>query len=323
MEQAPASAHPGDPAVGDLAAAPSADKVTCVVVAISGGTQLQRCVAAIAAQSERPAELIIAAGERTPIGSGSIPAAAKLLRSPDNSPVALAALGLRATTGNIVALTEDTCIADREWLASLHDAVRRGHAVAGGVVAPPPSDDAFDRAFYLVDFFKYSPGRPSGAADSLSVCNVAYDASVLNSVRGEWENGFHETRVHDLIAKRGGLWFTSAAKVTSTRTVSFSGGLGERFRFGRLFAAKRFDRASRLKRVAYAAGSLALPFILYGRITRSTAGSTQSIGQLLLITPQIFSLLCAWSLGELAGYGSGRSPQSIAAAPDRESTKSS
>lgn len=323
MEQTPASSRPGDSPVGDLTAAQPVDNVTCVVVAISGGTQLERCVAAIAAQSKPPAELIIAAGERTPIRSGSISADAKFLRSPDNSPVALAALGLRGAKGNIVALTEDTCIADREWLASLNDAVRGGHAVAGGVVAPPPSDDAFDRAFYLVDFFKYSPGRPSGAADSLSVCNVAYDASVLNSIRNEWEDGFHETRVHDLLAKLGGLWFTSAAKVTSTRRVSFADGLGERFRFGRLFAAKRFGADEGLKRATYAAGSLALPFVLYGRITRSTAGSTQSMRQLLLSTPQILSLLCAWSLGELAGYGSGRSPQSIAAAPDRDSTKAS
>ena len=321
MEQTPASSRPGDSPVGDLTAAPPVDKVTCVVVAISGGAQLERCVAAIVSQSEPPAELIIAAGEGTPISSGSIPASAKLLRSPDTSPVALAALGLRQATGSILALTEDTCIADREWLASLHEAVRGGHAVAGGVVAPPPSDDAFDRAFYLVDFFKYSPGRPSGAADSLSVCNVAYDASVLNSIRSEWDDGFHETRVHDLLAKREGLWFTSAAKVTSARRVSFADGLGERFRFGRLFAAKRFGADDGLKRATYAAGSLALPFVLYGRITRSAVGSTQSMRQLLLSTPQILSLLCAWSLGELAGYGSGRSPQSLAAAPDRDTTK--
>ncbi|MGE5748354.1 MAG: hypothetical protein ACM31F_00225, partial [Gemmatimonas sp.] len=91
----------------------------------------------------------------------------------------------------------------------------------------------------------------------------------------------------------------------------------------RLFAAKRFGPKDMLKRAAYAAGSVALPFVLYGRITRSTAGSSQSIRQLLLSTPQVFSLLCAWSLGELAGYGSGRAPQSIAAAPDRDPTKAS
>jgi hypothetical protein len=323
VEQTPASSRPGDSPVGDLAAASSADEVTCVIVSISGGAQLERCVAAIAAQSEPPAELIIAAGERTPVGPGSIPADAKVLYSPDNSPVALAAFGLRAATGSIVALTEDTCVADSEWLAALHDAVRDGHSVAGGVVAPPQSDDAFDRAFYLVDFFKYSPQRPTGDADSLSVCNVAYDALALNSVRSEWEDGFHETRVHDLLAKREGLWFTSAAKVTSTRRVSFADGVAERFRFGRLFAAKRFDRVNRLMRVVYAAGSLALPFVLYGRISRTTAGSTQSMRQLLLSSPQIFSLLCAWSLGELAGYGSGRAPQSLAAAPDRDSTNAS
>jgi hypothetical protein len=176
---------------------------------------------------------------------------------------------------------------------------------------------SFDWAFHMVDFYRYAPPVDAGPVDSLSVCNVAYSRATLDPIRKEWEAGFHETRVHDLLRKRGDLTMVPGAVIACDRRVGTLDGLSERFRFGRLFAARRFRENAAASRFAYAAATPLLPFLLFARIAKRSFATAGLSGALVRSSAYVVALLVAWSAGEFVGYVTGRAPRSCAAARNR------
>lgn len=289
---------------------------SCVVVAICGTAALERCLDRLARLDPAPGEIVISAAVffELPENAGT----ARIVRSASDSPVDLAAAGLRAARGDVICLTEDHCLPVIGWVAALSNAIANNDAaVAGGAIDMASGARGFDWAFFMVDFYRYLPPVNAGLVSSLSVCNSAYRRRVLDELRDEWNDGFHETRMHGLLARRGPLIVTPDATVMSKRRVAVSDGIRERFVFGRLFAAKRFRRADTGRRLVYAALTPLLPVLLYARIARRCLKDGRLAGRMFAATLPLTALLVAWSAGELVGYLTARPPLSSPAAPDR------
>jgi hypothetical protein len=266
-------------------------------------------------------EIVIAAPDGLPVPeftNEKIPVT--VVRCSTDSPVKLAAAGLSAARGKAVLMTEDHCVPVPGWSGILRGALSDPATVAaGGPLLPPQHLSAFDWAFFMVDFFRYLPPVAKGRVAALSVCNVGYRKSTLESVRAEWAEGFHETRVHDLLARTGDLTMVPNAEVATHRHVARGAGLVERYRFGQLFAAER-TRNRGVMRAAFAAGAPLLPLILMSRIARRCLAAGSLSRRFIRSAAYLAALVGAWSLGELVGYATGRPPASTVAASNRSDT---
>jgi hypothetical protein len=294
-------------------------RTSCIIVAICGSDTLALCIARIRDLDPPPGEIVVCAadGFEIPRNLEAAPDV-KIVRVGDDSPVALAAAGIGACTGDVVCLTEDHCLPATHWIEELSAGLDDQTVVAaGGPIEPEKNGNTFDWAFFIVDFFRYVPPVRGGPVESLSVCNVAYRRDTLDTITGEWSPGFHETRVHDLLKRSGRLFLVPGAVVFSNRRVRIQDGVRERFTFGRLFAARRFRSGESGRRITFALGTVVLPALLFTRIAARCLAERRLAGRLVKASPHVVLLLLAWSLGELVGYVTGKPPSSAPAARNR------
>lgn len=316
------TATPGDNlprmSIGHRADVP---KTSVIVVAISSAAHIRRCLEAIESQRDPgECEIIVAADPR--IGSlddlvVEFPDVVFLPNTSANTPVALTAIALRRARGERIVLTEDSCIANRDWLAHLLSSDSGGHAAVGGSIEVAGDISNSMWAFAYVDFFRYMrPLRP-GHSPSLSVCNVAYSAEHLRAVEDQWRDGFHETNVHEALARRfGTLSLNPDAIVQVSRNVELSGAIYERYAFGRLFGATRISRSGAGRRLTFALLSVGLPFLLMGRLTAKSFTDTALLTRFARAFPILVVLVLAWSWGEWLGYVTKSLPRRTTTAPE-------
>lgn len=295
-------------------------QVSVAVVAICGLPQLARCLDALGAQQGAPDfEVVVAAdpelGDLSPIRKRH-PAVKLLSREGCRTPIALAAMALQACGGSRLLLTEDSCVAEPAWVATLAATPWEGRAAVGGLVEPLEAPPA-TWAFCYVDFFRYTGPAAEGPVPSLSVCNVAYHRSQLSAIAAVWETSFHETEVHDhLRARFGELWLAPGAEVRVRRNVRFRDAMYERYAFGRLFGATRVRHLTFIRRVAHLLLAPGLPPLLFGRLAAKAMTRPDTGARFRRAVPALAALVCAWSWGEWLGYLTGRRPARITTAPE-------
>ncbi len=295
--------------------------ITVVVVAICSIPQLRRSLQALELQEiDQSYEVIVAADSRfTGLNEleAEFPAMTFLQKHGCDTPIELTTLGLDAAKGERIVLTEDSCVAKADWLATISGTPWEGRGAVGGVVEATPGISAAMWAFCYVDFFRYMNPVAEGTAPTLSVCNVAYHMSHLTSVRDLWRDGFHETVINGALSERfGPLWLSQRAEVQVKRDVTFGDAVYERYAFGRLFGATRIAREGIGRRLYYAAVSPALPFLLMARMTGKAREDKALMSRFLRALPAILTMVAAWSWGEWLGYVTARRPARITTAPE-------
>jgi hypothetical protein len=300
---------------------PAGPAITVVVVAICSIPQLRRSLKALEVQDIRDGyEVIVAADSRfsgLDALASEFPAMTFLSKSGCDTPIELTTLGLNAAKGERIVLTEDSCVARPDWLATMSGTPWDGRGAVGGVVEATPGISAAMWAFCYVDFFRYMNPAGEGNAPTLSVCNVAYHMSHLESVRDLWRDGFHETVIHGALSERfGPLWFCPRAEVQVKRDVTFADAVYERYAFGRLFGATRIAHEGLGRRLYYAAVSPALPFLFMARMTAKARQDPGLMRQFVRALPAILTMVAAWSWGEWLGYVTRRRPARITTAPE-------
>ena len=295
--------------------------ITVVVVAICSIPQLRRSLKALDLQEIGESyEVIVAADSRfagLSVLEKEFPDITFLAKTGCDTPLELTPLGLNAAKGQRIVLTEDSCVARNDWLATIAGTSWEGRGAVGGVVEATPGISAAMWAFCYVDFFRYMNPVAEGVAPTLSVCNVAYQMSHLQAVSDLWRDGFHETVTHGALSERfGPLWLCPRAEVQVKRDVTFGDAVYERYAFGRLFGATRIAHAGIGRRLYFAAVSPALPFLFMARMTGKALQDAGLQKQFLRALPAILTMVAAWSWGEWLGYVTGRRPARITTAPE-------
>lgn len=224
---------------------------------------------------------------------------------------ALRTLGLDASAGRVVALTEDHAVVSPTWcrdMLTLVDENERVAAIGGAVDCR--SDRLLNWAVYWCDFGRYQSPLSEGATQYASDSNVAYRRGALQEVRSALEGDYHETLVHDaLVAAGHEVWVTPRSQVWQQRGDLRAGRVfKERFVWARSYAGTRVRGISSVERLAYALLSFALPFLLTWRLVSGMRARELSSGmrrRFAAALPWIFFLNCAWALGEFVGYVTG------------------
>ena len=286
-----------------LATTPSA---SVVVASFREPALLEACLASLRPQcAAKDAQLIIARACEAPeleAFQRRYPATEFILCEPGTSIPRLRAAGMAAATGDIVALTEDHCVAAPDWLDRLLDAQARSNTdVVGGSMDNARRDRSVDWAAYFSEYGFFAEQGGAGEQPLLTGANVAYRRDLVDEVTaqagaGEWENV-----VHARLLERGRAFaFVRDAAIYQNQRYTFGAFCRDRYEHGRDYARRRLATQGNGRRWVYFFGSAVLPAILILRISR-VIGAGQRLAFLRAL-PLTFGFLTAWSVGEAVGY---------------------
>jgi hypothetical protein len=215
--------------------------------------------------------------------------------------------GLAAARGEIVALIEDHGRPDSRWCANVVKAYRDGYWGVGGAI-----ENAVDRplnwAVYFCDFGMYQNPVGAGPTAMISDANASYRREALEAIRPVWERSFNQVAVNRAILERGGRLgiFPDIVVRQHREGLTFGEALAERFIWGRSFAAARCAWIGPGERILRAALAPLLPAVLVARMAANVLRKGRLRKKFAAALPLILILEASWSLGELAGYVSGR-----------------
>src|SRR4051794_9037048 len=205
----------------------SAPTVSVVVASNRDKALLHACLGSLLGQCQRMnAELLVArAGAPSDVAplAKSYPSVRFVNAPVDASIPQLRAIGMAQASGDVVALTEDHCIADENWVEALTLSASGDADVVGGGMDNARRSRAVDWAAYFAEYGFFSTDRPEApqGAPLLTGANVAYKRHVIADVigwaqDGEWENVAH-TR---LVARGSMLRFARTAAIYQNQTYS-------------------------------------------------------------------------------------------------------
>jgi hypothetical protein len=293
-----------------------------VVVAItSGADHTFRCLQALSAQRDAPPTEII-----VPLYPSLDDAvhlrhewpSVRFIDIPEEPPAARGwehmqydrrrAIGLAASRGEVIAMTEDHAIPEERWSStiwSLHQRIPYG-VIGGGITHR--GTNLLNWAVFYCDFARYQPPLPPSTADYISDINVSYKRPALDNCRNVWRDLYDETSVHRSVREAGDTLF-----LTPDFTVEYDRGplllsrvLIERFIWGRVFAGRRAQKVSGLRRFAYISLSPGLAPLLLVRNFFMLRQRGHMLKPYFCVLPLVFLCLFISSLGEFVGYATKR-----------------
>ena len=285
----------------------SGPTVSVVVASNRDKTLLQACLGSLLGQCQRlNAELLVArAGTASDVAAlGKTYPSVRFVTAPaDASIPQLRAMGMAQAAGDVVALTEDHCIADANWVEALTLSANSEADVVGGGMDNARRSRAVDWAAYFAEYGFFSTDRPEASQGTplLTGANVAYKRHVIADVigwaqDGEWENVAHSR----LVARGSMLRFARTAAIYQNQTYSVSAFCADRYEHGRDYARKRLVEEPGARRWFLFAVSPLLPALLTWRVARAAARGRW--GTFLRALPATVLFLTAWSIGEGVGY---------------------
>lgn len=217
----------------------------------------------------------------------------------------LRTIGLRAATGDVVALIEDHAFTARNWCEEMVAAFERHpKAAAIGGAVECKSDSLLVWAVWFCDFGRYQNPLPERVAEYVSDSNVAYRREALTRVADAWRGDYHETSVHWAMTAAGyELITTPRAVVWQARgDLTLASAPRERFVWARSFAGTRARLVGSPKRWIFAILSPLLPLVMTWRFARTAIQRGAHVGKFVACLPLLVFLLCFWALGECVGY---------------------
>ncbi len=280
--------------------------ISVVVASCRSEAQLSQTLASLIPQCDAAgAELLVArsapdgSDPSLPLGTHRVVACARGASIPE-----IRGAGLRAASGEWVAVTEDNCVAAPDWLEALISRCAAPAQVVGGTMFNARPERGIDAgaAFAEYGFFGPCPlPHAEGSPPLVTGANVAYHRSVLpevttRAVAGEWEDQIH----HRLAA--AGTIFALARHARIGQNLTYGGAAfcRDRYEHGRDYARVRGRAHGGFRRLGLAATTPLLPIVLGARIWRSSGRSDPRA--FVRAAPWMATFLAAWAAGEFVGY---------------------
>lgn len=225
----------------------------------------------------------------------------------------LRSLGIRCATADIVVTTEDHCVADEHWYAEILSAHESGYAAIGGAVENGSCRRLVDWAAYLCEYGPFMLPLSPGPTSDLAGPNVSYKRHILEEMCGDLlDQGVWENVLHSRLLQRGmQLYLQPAILVFHQKTFGFLEFLGQRFHFGRSYAATRVADAPWPTRFFYVVVSPFLPPLLLFRYISRILQKRRHIRELVRSLPLLVVFAATWSMGEFLGYAFGDGGSSL------------
>lgn len=285
-------------------------KLSIVIASNSSSRDLEECLDSLARQrSKERIEIIVAdcsENGATAAIKSKFPHLKLIRFSRQVSLPILWGAAISQSTGDIVAVTDATCIVEQNWVSAILKAHESYHPVIGGVVEPAECKKWVDWAAYFCDYGQFMRPLKEGVVNELPGNNISFKRWVLKKGREFVQNGFWKTYWCRKLRQEG-IPLVSAPSIVVRynkryRLLPF---IIRRFHHGRCFAGMRIAQASILVRFSYIVGSPGLPMLFLMRIVRTVVSKKRYIKKFVLVFPITFLAIVSWSVGEVWGYLAG------------------
>jgi hypothetical protein len=295
-----------------------ATPVSVVVGTIEPWPTIRACLDRLVPQvAAAGGQLILADG--TPASTGGPPsglaayASVQVLTKPGSSIFALRAMAAEASTGALVAFTEDHCLVHERWLGDLVAAARahpEADLIAGGITNGS-SEGLIDWANFLMTFAEFLPPAPERPLRRAPlIANALFRRSTM--MAGRLPEGWIEVVLTPTLAHEHRVHYDASITVSHVQPRTLRRALAAHFDNGRACAGLARPHMAWRDWLVRMATVPVLPWILFVSVLRSVRG--RSIPpRARRSLPAVWLLCAAHALGEVAGLtrGEGASAQRL------------
>ncbi len=220
------------------------------------------------------------------------------------------AIAIAQAGGKFLVITEDHCIAPRNWLAKIVEAHDSGYEVIGGAVENASTLRMIDWAVFLCEYSSFMPPIAGGETNLITGNNTSYRRSVIEKVDESTLKNYWEYFLQREL-KQMGVRFHSvpALVINHKKEFGFFYFLAQRFHYSRSFAAMRKRKSSVPKQILYLLYTPVLPLHQTWRIFQNVRQKKRNYREFFLSLPLLLIFMASYALGEFAGqiFGSGDS----------------
>lgn len=287
--------------------------VSIIIASVNGLACLDACLAPLTRQqSIDQTEIIVIDADQESISTyvtQHYPQVVSIQTDPPANLGRMRFAGIEAAQGQIIALTEDHCLAPEGWIAEMLSAHSRiNHAAIGGRVLNKATDRYIDKSVFLYEYGTFSDRSTPGSVLMLAAANVSYKRESLQAIWDELRGEFWELKVNSLLRTNGDdLWFDPALSIHHRKHDTLRSYLHERYHFSKWYAGQR------ARERGWLFGLLFLPagvlVTLYRAVKLVFSGPVTRL--IYLPTHLLFALVSA--AGEFAGtvFGPGTSSDQL------------
>jgi glycosyltransferase involved in cell wall biosynthesis len=291
-------------------------RISVVIAAMPGG-RLGECLESLRSQVNPDETEVIVAGSGD--GAASVVESFTWARFVENigTPTVprLLGSGITAAAGEIIAITDSSCVVAEDWIGSIARAHssqlrRQSDTIIGGAVEIDGQPSAVDWAAFFCEYAQFLLPLSTEPANEIPGNNLAFRREALEQASRYVHPEFWKSYWSSEIRKQGAQILASPEMVVrQEKHYEARAFLVRRFNHGRCFAGMRLASSSVLLRFLYGVGSLLLPFILMARVITTMLTKRRYLRQFCLSFHFVLLAVLAWSLGELCGYfgGAGKS----------------
>jgi glycosyltransferase involved in cell wall biosynthesis len=221
--------------------------------------------------------------------------------------------GIAAAAGEIIAITDSSCVVVEDWIGSIvraHQSQPRRHHIIGGAVEIDGQPRAVEWAAFFCEYAQFMLPLSATQTNEIPGNNLAFRREAMEQgsryVHPEFWKSYWASEIRKLGAQ---ILAAPEMVVRQEKHYEARAFLVRRFNHGRCFAGMRLASSSILLRFLYGAGSLLLPFILMARVITTVLTKRRYLRQFCFSLHFVLLAVLAWSLGELCGYfgGAGKS----------------
>jgi hypothetical protein len=215
--------------------------------------------------------------------------------------------GIRATQGDVIALSIASMTPDAGWLARACEILAGGGwAAVGGAIENAASASPVHWAIYFARYSAYALPFVAHEVDDLPADNAAYRRDALAPARDLVERAFWEPPIHARMRAAGQrLLLDPALVVRHHGSFGLAGFAAQRFAHGRHHAAAELAGAPLAARLAKIARAPLVPLVLTARVAQRVLARRRLLAQLIYSKPVLLFFFSCWALGEAVGAALG------------------
>ncbi|MBI4718935.1 MAG: glycosyltransferase [Planctomycetes bacterium] len=228
----------------------------------------------------------------------------KLIRRPAGESVPdLRRHAIASAKADWVAIIEEHCVAEPNWIEVILRTAREPVAAIGGPIADDAYPRIMDWAVYFTEYNSYMPPYERGPSWNVCGANCVYRRDLMQKFLPECGSGYWEAALNSRLLAAGEKFLNEPDLVVRhTGPFGFCYYLHQRYLFSRAFAGIRRPHVSAAFRFAYVFLAPLIVPVLLARTAQRVRQKGRHFGKFLRALPILIPVNITYVFGEWIGF---------------------